>query len=206
MAKLDSQSKPASSVTSSGVPFSPPSIDFRQPFACIPYAEPCQGGMLFSYGSHAVLNPNGHANPRVPLPRQPSDEELIYVNPKQYHGILRRRHLRAKLEAQNKLNKGRKPYLHESRHLHAMRRVRGSGGRFVNTKQVQQHHEKALHTPFQKSGNKTDLTTSPSSNVANLFCQNQSNYSNQNNYSSHNSYNREFSGEHMHQWVSTRLP
>ncbi|CAG5133757.1 unnamed protein product [Candidula unifasciata] len=97
-------------------------------------------------GIQVINLPNTQlAGQPIQMPTSDSGDEPLYVNAKQYHRILKRRQARAKLESEGRIPKERQKYLYESRHRHALNRVRGSGGVFIAADnkpivQKQMHH------------------------------------------------------------------
>ncbi|KAK3019866.1 hypothetical protein RJ639_003261 [Escallonia herrerae] len=146
--------------------------------AAYPYPDPYYRSIFAPYEPQPYAAQPYPAQPMVHLQLMgiqqaglplPSDavEEPVFVNAKQYHGILRRRQSRAKAESENKALKSRKPYLHESRHLHALRRARGCGGRFLNAKKDENQQREVgsddnSHATINLNSDKNDLASSDS--------------------------------------------
>lgn len=93
---------------------------------------------MYTAGAVTVAQTENQGMPVISVqPTRPT-----FVNAKQYKRILKRREARARLVEYYRLKKAaqelaeangtaRRPYLHESRHRHAMKRPRGPGGRFL---------------------------------------------------------------------------
>ncbi|KAK4706289.1 hypothetical protein R3W88_034159 [Solanum pinnatisectum] len=91
-----------------------PQVHHNHPTACVSYplTDTYFGRLVTAYGSNAIIYPQmvGVTSTRVALPLECTESLPIYVNAKQYSAILKRRQVRAKLEAQNKLVKDRKGF------------------------------------------------------------------------------------------------
>lgn len=156
MPQLKSDGRPGQTSPRSQLPGNLPSqMGMPSAMQMPPQAQMGPRRMSHTMTSPAMAQPpSAMTGPRPPTGQQPpanhsdapagtAEESPLYVNAKQFHRILKRRMARQKLEEALRLtSKGRKPYLHESRHNHAMRRPRGPGGRFLTADEVAQMEAK----------------------------------------------------------------
>ncbi len=90
-----------------------------------------------------IAKPSQSQVPHMVETPRPVEEAPIYVNAKQLERILKWRMARQRLEARSGCApESRRPYLHESRHKHAIRRPREPGGRFLNKDELKRHQER----------------------------------------------------------------
>ncbi|KAM0672536.1 subunit B of CCAAT-binding transcription factor [Ordospora colligata] len=64
----------------------------------------------------------------------------MYINPKQLNWIMKRKARRDVLDSLMVAN--RRNYLHESRHIHAMKRLRAPSGRFLTKRETEEFIKK----------------------------------------------------------------
>jgi len=138
--------KPAAAVVKTAAAATPPGSPLK--------VDKPQVIMMVNGGQTDVITASASVQ-RVPISGSDGsaerlEEEPLYVNAKQYNRILKRRQARARLEAEGKIPKARKKYLHESRHRHAMNRVRGEGGRYTHAKSEPGSNDDATYLPRVK--------------------------------------------------------
>ncbi|KAJ1964401.1 Transcriptional activator [Dipsacomyces acuminosporus] len=129
-----------------------------------------------SDNGNSAFDPTAAAVAAMNASNPPRDEEPMYVNAKQYHRILKRRDARARMAQEHRMNVKRKPYLHESRHRHAMRRPRGPGGRFLTAAEIAELERKGelpagTSAAFSSSSSKSKGKGKSSSSASNTALQ-----------------------------------
>ncbi|KAJ1426216.1 hypothetical protein SESBI_10617 [Sesbania bispinosa] len=133
-----------------GHPMVPPVYPYPDPYyrsIFAPYDTQPYPPQSYSGQPMVHLQLMGMQQAGVPLPTD-AVEEPVFVNAKQYH-VHRLFDSHASMHPSIPAPVGGtylffkqilQPYLHESRHLHALRRARGCGGRFLNSKKNENEH------------------------------------------------------------------